>query len=591
VLRLRGGAGEGAILRQKLSDAARRIFGTGDRPDRDAAALHVDGNQLIEGLKNEARRVHQAGTRPIAEDRFGPDPFGFRHPTPRPIQLRDIRLADVPTQQLASHIQRLDMAGDGEGPAVRDEEFWSEPVAGDPQRWPAHADSSIEEPLPTPLEMPKVVHSIWLGGPVTDGRTVTDAVRQNLQKLSTHAQRQGMRVVLWTDVSRSDLARAGSDAARMLSWARKHDIALLSPDEVFHVDEPMHLAAEYRLETAKATAAGYTAASDILRLEILHRFGGVYTDHDNEVRRLHSMRNLLAEPGFALHSSGRGLPNNSAILAARRHPFIRRYLEAISDNYRLSQHELQPQAHHVENSMAAQREKYVAQKAFAIRRRSVTERTGPFNLDTVIAGLGLTRQQVPRISTDQLSMGTAHTWLSTKPRRFPPEQTPRVLQHAISGLIWDLRNRPGDLNLAAVAPLIEGLPNPAAGWEAVVGYIHSVPVLRTQVRSVTYSYLRPRSDVPFWGTRGTLQEIDLPQSVLQWLGLPRHGHAMEAPGVWRRAAFGARVQSPDWGPEARADRDTASVTVGPQHPPSVSPPSVEEEIRFHRADDGDSDIA
>jgi hypothetical protein len=121
-----------------------------------------------------------------------------------------------------------------------------------------------------------------------------------------------------------------------------------------------------------------------------------------------------------------------------------------------------------------------------------------------------------------------------------------VLQHAVSDLIWELRNRRGDLNLAAVAPLIEGLPDPAAGWEAVVGYIHSVPQLRMQVQTVTYSRLEFDREAPNLFAPVQLHEVRLPPSVLGMFGLPPYGRAQEVPGVWRRAAFGAQVQPRNW---------------------------------------------
>ena len=94
-----------------------------------------------------------------------------------------------------------------------------------------------------------------------------------------------------------------------------------------------------------------------------------------------------------------------------------------------------------------------------------------------------------------------------------------------------------------MAPLIEGLSDPAAGWEVVVGYLHSVPQLRMQVQTVTYSYLQPT----LTGSASVqLREIRLPPSVLDRFGLPPHGRAQEVAGVWRRAAFGAQVQSSDW---------------------------------------------
>src|SRR5258705_1248761 len=104
-----------------------------------------------------------------------------------------------------------------------------------------------------------------------------------------------MTVVVWTDVARSEFLHPdpAGEVAQMRDWARRHNILLVNVDEVFHAREPMVRASEYRLEWAKATSPGYGAASDILRLEILNRFGGIYTDTDNYFASLAGLRDLL----------------------------------------------------------------------------------------------------------------------------------------------------------------------------------------------------------------------------------------------------------------------------------------------------------
>ena len=504
---------------------------------------------LLQSLQQRAQLVQQSrsqsGGHGVAEDQFGLDPFGLRDPAP--VQ-RVVRWAGVSTDLLGGNFRALNLAGAGTTRVVT-EEIWTEPTT--PQRdwwWPGErpSDSGADlDDLPDVLEMPKVINSIWLGGPVTDGREVTTEVRHNLGVLSEHAREHGLQVVLWTDVPRDQFTQDDGDVAEMRNWAQRHHITLLSPDEVFHAQEPMSLAAEYHLETAKGTAAGYGAASDILRMEILYRFGGIYTDGDNAVHGLDGLRNLLSAPGFAVHAAAPQV-NNSALLAARGHPFVKAYLHQVADNYRLRQDELAPSKHAVGNSLQAHREHYRDGNVF--RRRSVMERTGPNNVFTVAHSLGIEVSRIPRIPLDQIEMGSAASWFVPEPRagHVPPEQATAVLQHAVSGLIWDLRNRRGDLNLVAVAPLINSLPNPAAGWEAVVGYIHSVPQLRMQVQTVTRSRLGLDPKDPEPGAPAPVYELQLPQSVRDAFGLPGVGHAFEGPGQWSRAAYKAQVQTRVW---------------------------------------------
>src|SRR5205814_10499719 len=100
--------------------------------------------------------------------------------------------------------------------------------------------------------------------------------------------------VLWTDVPRRcfDAAWAGTprpagspgplDAVRaMLVWAGRFGIHLVSVPEVFHAGQPMLLHAEYATEMAKQLPRGYAGPSDLLRLDIIYRFGGAYVDGDN----------------------------------------------------------------------------------------------------------------------------------------------------------------------------------------------------------------------------------------------------------------------------------------------------------------------
>jgi hypothetical protein len=49
-----------------------------------------------------------------------------------------------------------------------------------------------------------------------------------------------------------------------------------------------------------------------------------------------------------------------------------------------------------------------------------------------------------------------------------------------------LHNRPGDLYLTAVTPVIEGTPDPRTMWDAVLGFVAELPGFAEQVTTVTY---------------------------------------------------------------------------------------------------------
>jgi TcdA/TcdB catalytic glycosyltransferase domain len=200
----------------------------------------------------------------------------------------------------------------------------------------------------------------------------------------------------------------------MLDWAREHGIRLINVDEVFHAGAPMPLDEFYRMELAKHLGRGYAAASDILRLAVLDRFGGVYTDGDNMFVTMDGLQELFADRGFAVHSHGRDDLSNSALLAARRHPFVRAYLQRIRENYALSQFDLVGRDTPEQGTRAANA-MWVSGMP-RLRRNSVTSRTGPDNLRKVGAWAGYGRRPdesplimgwhfLPRLT--QFTMGSA----------------------------------------------------------------------------------------------------------------------------------------------------------------------------------------
>ena len=137
-------------------------------------------------------------------------------------------------------------------------------------------------------------YSIWLGGPVTAG----GKAKKFHAGLTAAAEQLGggLEFVLFTDVSRRMFARAAAEPVpqagpdplaevrEMLTWARQNNIRLINVDEVFHADAPMVLNGPFRSALAKQDGPGYAEASDILRVEILLRFGGIYSDGDNKFK-------------------------------------------------------------------------------------------------------------------------------------------------------------------------------------------------------------------------------------------------------------------------------------------------------------------
>lgn len=140
------------------------------------------------------------------------------------------------------------------------------------------------------MEIPRVVHRVWLGGPEPEW----------MRKLGRTWDRPG-----WT----------------LRQWGA-HEIRLLFP-----------LRNQELYERAEEIAPSHVGQlrSDILRYEILHRCGGVYVDTDFELLR--PIDELLAgvECFFAWERPGRWI-NNAIIGATRRHPFLARLIDGLGAN-------------------------------------------------------------------------------------------------------------------------------------------------------------------------------------------------------------------------------------------------------------------
>ncbi len=346
-----------------------------------------------------------------------------------------------------------------------------------------------------------------------------------------------------------------ADVRDMLAWAEQHGIRLVNVHEVFNAAGGIRLDPYWRMEHTKQVGLGYAAASDILRLEILRRFGGLYSDGDNEIvgvvtrsgdplpdpaRRgdLRAELRRLVEPaapgadhgqGFALHLIGWGV-SNSAVLAARRHPFPDLYLDYIREGYAMSQRQLYDRDR---NLLSADTEPVAdatvlppgwwlnRSRQTTAHRYSVVMRTGPDILERLSARLGLDRSyHLPGVRG--IRMGGGGSWLGPDGRRRVRRSVddPAVLRAVtavISTLVRELHNRDGDLHLTLVAPAIARLPHPQAVWNTVIQFIAQTPELAARVRTVTASRL----------TEDGLQAVPLPPAAGALLGLDETGEPVD----------------------------------------------------------------
>ncbi|MFI5635694.1 glycosyltransferase [Streptomyces sp. NPDC051664] len=462
----------------------------------------------------------------FAEDSgpLGPDLFGLRqHPMP-PAFLKGFDYRRLLPEGVAPFFRAISMTRPApSGGPLRAEEFRGGNVI---------AGTGASMPIP------RVRFAIWLGGPLQDTGTM-GAFRTGLER-STRALGGSVTTVLLTDVHREQFERVRSrqaavpvslsnlDAAvaDMLRWARNTGVELVHSDEIFPADNAMLLREEFATELAKQIGTGYAAASDILRLEILYRFGGLYIDADDAVTP-----HLITEIRGSLAAAGeRPLLNvtagiaNSLIIAPARNRFVDAYLRIVRRNYTLDQAQIFQRIEKRE-----ERDGVVSNRRHVFRRNSVVYRTGPFVVQDVEEESGISPFPVlnhywrqgnswfdfhdvikaldpPAPSAPQTNRQDELHLAKSQPAVLSVTEVDQRLVRVTATLVRDLFNRSGDLNLTQVAPLVERLPDPGAGWEAVLRFISTTPQLASRVRTVTLHKVdmnnKPRSVTLPPGARG-----------------------------------------------------------------------------------------
>jgi hypothetical protein len=324
--------------------------------------------------------------------------------------------------------------------------------------------------------------------------------------------------VVWTDVPRrvfelADTGEAGDglDAARaMLRWARDTGISVVCVEEVFHAGAPMVAWAQYVTEMAKQVPRGFSGACDILRLEIIYRFGGAYVDGDNPFRHTGLLEMFDAvtqsEPAFTLHIiPNRGI-NNDAIIAPAKHPALLLWRELGRASYLLTQRELFGAV-----GMAA---RYVGRPRDERWRRYTVPLRNAQVQGSLFARLAypLDHDQLVRVGT-WIDAGGDLSWsrndVAAGATLSVGEVVDRLIR-VVSVLARQLVSREGDLHVTAVAPVIAALPDPDAAWIAVFGFLGELVAAGVvpAVRSVTQFR---------WADDGRAESVSLPAEAEAWL--------------------------------------------------------------------------
>ncbi|GAA1995097.1 serine/threonine-protein kinase [Catenulispora subtropica] len=464
----------GARNRADQTDPATRDR-SGGLPTTPRPTTPHDPTPDVATLMQQAGRGH--GTPAPAHDGFedvlGPDVMNVRAVPDKPHFLRNLHFDDLPPENVARFFDAVDMARP-DGPA------WDLPnlFTGS-----AHGQ--------TPTTIPRVLHSIWLGGPLHDDH----GDRHNfMEVMGSNADRTGLTAVLWTDVPRHEIDQVRTlapDAVptprqtqirEMLDWAGRHDVRLANVDEVFAGSDRAELHAQIATERARTTGTGYAGASDLLRIDILHRFGGVYTDGDNHatadlVRFLHETEQDTQHHQFAI-SSLNGSVNNSAFIAPPRNAIVHEYRENLKDRYATPLRQLL-----TERAAQGRPERYEERRPnFETSRldnrdlrTEVINRSGPTSwyYDKLATKFnGENRTWFRTITKDHIEAGSEASWLSDHPQPHTPPA--EAVKAAVTVLHREAVNREGVLHLPAVADIIgKAAPEDREHiWHAVLHTMH-----------------------------------------------------------------------------------------------------------------------
>lgn len=194
--------------------------------------------------------------------------------------------------------------------------------------------------------MLKEIHAVWLGS------NLRTAGKKNLKNWAdTNGLMYGgeYNINLWIDTStytQEDLDIFYSD---ILPWAQEcglvvHDVNYAPSDNIIYnnetfTNEPLTSLMDYEMISYYESEIlgrdkNLAAASDILRIHVLQRDGGLYIDAE-DIGPNAPLTDIELSHGFKFHQYKLGAVNNDILMAIPQSKFGNLYLKKMRENYRI----------------------------------------------------------------------------------------------------------------------------------------------------------------------------------------------------------------------------------------------------------------
>ncbi|MBR7831383.1 hypothetical protein KDK95_34075, partial [Actinospica sp. MGRD01-02] len=354
------------------------------------------------------------------------------------------------------------------------------------------------EPLPASVGagIPKVWFTIWTGWGAN--RVLRPVGRSAMfwEQWSKSAQIHGdVTFVHLTEATRAEVRAAlapeqepavaddpaFADVRQLVRWAEANRIILISTDELLSVDDSGWIRRTLRARRARRDGPSLAEFSDLLRLWLVYRFGGLYLD-GNKPLLSDTVFSVVAAsvPGF-----GGGDDSNAAFLAFPRHPLLRTMLEQVRANFRKDQVEL------ARDGFSYQGVDITAVNLNAALRLPVIERTGPAMVHRCFIETGWSSQSgrpfAPPVPIPHHHPYQA-AWLLEEPepavRTLSDTEIHATVADLTDRLISDLDDTRGHLDLIAIEGALAELPDPDDALSAILRHLASHEELRTSVHGV-----------------------------------------------------------------------------------------------------------